>query len=1037
MKRPRHAFTVIVQTCIVLVAASGAVALHNVPTAAAAPPATPTVTPAAITSEAPFNNEGISSDANPTSANFDGSGDSYSNNALSAAGFAPGQSITTGGFTFQWATPVAGNNDNWLQAEQTIPLTTTASSIGFLGAAADGPSTGTGFVRYSDGSLQTYTLTFSDWTLGGGGEPIAPSDSVAVVTPYRNTPTGQQTVNTYVFVTSVALTSGKTVISVTLPTTANQGAIHIFAIAAAPTSTTRTLKGISNDSAPTQANLDGAGRSYSNNALAAAGLGSGGEVSVYGFDVRWPVVAQATNDDWGTFGAVVPISGSGTTLEVLGAAVGGATSGRATITYSDGTRQAFTLAFSDWTLGGGSQTMLPADYVVAQMPYRNTPTGQDHTTTYIFATFVGLSPKKAPISLTLPKQGAGGRIVVFAVAPGTASIPRNLAGISSDATHNANFDGGGRSYSNNALAVAGLTSGSSVSVGGLRFQWPTNAATTPDCWLAAGQVIPLVSAGATLGFLGAASGGASSGTATITYTDGTTQPFTLALSDWTLDDGSQPILPGESIAAKMPYRNLTTGPQQITTYVFFVSVALAAGKKTRSVTLPSTVSGGNLAVFAVSGVRGVSGGASNTWPTYLGNLGRADHSTNTTLTAGNVGGLKVKWTATGQDGMSDQPIVAHGMIYWGSFDGLLHATNTLGTDVWTANLGQHTAVGCDPTTVGIASTATIGAIGSTKAVFVAGGDDTVYALNAATGSVLWATTLSPSTNHFIWDSPAIFNGSLYIGLSSFGDCPGNSVGKLFKLSAATGAIQNTLALSSVVCPGDGVWGSPTVDVADGIVYFATGNGCTTDPNSSAVEAVSSGDLSLIDRWQIPVQQIGGDTDIGNTPTLFSAAVNGVTHQMIGVAAKNGYYYALDRTDLSAGPLWEDSLATGGECPQCGDGSISPSSWDGTTLYAAAGNTTINGVACTSTVSAINPATGAYLWRQCLTTGPILGAVLTSPGLVFADSQTAVNVFDASSGASLFQYRDTSASSYFDAPPALASGMLYASNSDGHLYALGL
>ena len=359
---------------------------------------------------------------------------SYSSNALSAAGFSPGTSVTVGNYTFPWSSPAAGSADNWQQNEQIIPFSSTTTSIAFLGAAADGPSSGQGYVRFTDGSLQSFTLTFSDWTLGGGSQTIAPGDTVAVVTPYRNTASGMETVKTYMFATSVALRPGKSVVSVTLPETVNQGALHVFAIAAAPTPTSATEKGISNDSAPSAANLDGGGRSYSNNALSAAGLAAGTQVGVYGFNITWPVVGPTTNDDWGSYGAVMPLSGAGTALEIVGAAVGGASSGTATITYSDGTTENFTLALSDWTLGGGTLKQLSTNYVVAAMPYRNTPTGKQQVTTYVFATMVGLQPGKSLKSLSLPVTHIGGRLTVFAAAAGMASTPSNLAAISSDST---------------------------------------------------------------------------------------------------------------------------------------------------------------------------------------------------------------------------------------------------------------------------------------------------------------------------------------------------------------------------------------------------------------------------------------------------------------------------------------------------------------------------------------------------------------------------------------------------------------------------
>src|SRR5215469_11552532 len=191
--------------------------------------------------------------------------------------------------------------------------------------------------------------------------------------------------------------------------------------------------------------------------------------------------------------------------------------------------------------------------------------------------------------------------------------------------------------------------------------------------------------------------------------------------------------------------------------------------------------------------------------------------------------------------------------------------------------------------------------------------------------------------------------------------------------------------------------------------------------------------SLIDRWQVPAALLTDDSDFGSTPTLFTAVIGGMPHAMIGVANKNGYYYALDRTDLSAGPVWSVQLAVGGACPDCGDGSISPSAFDGTLLYAAGGTTTINGTTCTSSVAAINPANGTFAWQRCFTTGPILGAVFAAPGIIVTDTQTSVNVLSASTGITLFQYQDGSSSSYFYGAPIIAGGMLYAPNADGNLY----
>ena len=189
--------------------------------------------PPAATGGNSFNNEGISNDSNTAVGNFDGGGNSYSNNALSAAGFASGSTVMVNGISFQWPTVAAGSDDNWQVAGQGIPVNgrSGATTLAFLGAATSGPSSGTIMVTYTDGSTQTFTLAFSDWTLNGGRSTILPGDSIAVQMSYRNTPTGQQTNHpTYVFLTSVTLAAGKTVKSINLPSSVSQGTMHVFAI---------------------------------------------------------------------------------------------------------------------------------------------------------------------------------------------------------------------------------------------------------------------------------------------------------------------------------------------------------------------------------------------------------------------------------------------------------------------------------------------------------------------------------------------------------------------------------------------------------------------------------------------------------------------------------------------------------------------------------------------------------------------------------------------------------------------------------------
>ena len=223
--------------------------------------------------------------------------------------------------------------------------------------------------------------------------------------------------------------------------------------------------------------------------------------------------------------------------------------GTATIGYSDGTTQVTTLGFSDWTLGGGSRTPRPGTAIVSSMPYRNQGLlgGQEQVRTYVFAATLAIDPAKTVVSLTLPPA---------------------------------------------------------VTVDGIRYTWPTVAAGGRDNHRAAGQRISVTAtAGATkVGLLGASTGlpNGVSGTATLTYTDGTQQSVSVGFSDWTLGNATATIGYGNVVAAQMAYRNSAQyGRDTTATYVFAVKVPLAAGKTLQAVTLPSILDG-TMHVFAIA-----------------------------------------------------------------------------------------------------------------------------------------------------------------------------------------------------------------------------------------------------------------------------------------------------------------------------------------------------------------------------------------------------------------------------------------------------
>ncbi len=195
---------------------------------------------------AAYDSNAISDDSNIAAANFDGNGNSYSEQALTAAGLAPGATVTVGATTLQWPDVAAGLPDSVLADGQTIsmPASSAAAQLTVLGASSGNHESGTGMIQYTDGTVQSYKLTLDNWF----NQPNSPSNVLVATAAYINDSTGsgnqgvvgQRNHKARVFAASVALEPGKTVSSVTLPTVATLPGVypmHVFALALGSAST--------------------------------------------------------------------------------------------------------------------------------------------------------------------------------------------------------------------------------------------------------------------------------------------------------------------------------------------------------------------------------------------------------------------------------------------------------------------------------------------------------------------------------------------------------------------------------------------------------------------------------------------------------------------------------------------------------------------------------------------------------------------------------------------------------------------------------
>ncbi|MFE9769332.1 GH92 family glycosyl hydrolase [Streptomyces sp. NPDC005808] len=181
---------------------------------------------------AAYNNTGVTDDiGDHDEGDYDGGGWSYSRQALADAGLTAGhQGTLSGGLDYTWPDSPSGRPDNASATGQTIELADPATQLSFIGSAVNGNQQTKATVTYTDGTTEPVDLSFTDWTVGGGGGTVQYGNETVAVAAYRNVAgADKDPVKTYVFATKpFTAPSGKTITSVRLPDNTD---LHVFTLA--------------------------------------------------------------------------------------------------------------------------------------------------------------------------------------------------------------------------------------------------------------------------------------------------------------------------------------------------------------------------------------------------------------------------------------------------------------------------------------------------------------------------------------------------------------------------------------------------------------------------------------------------------------------------------------------------------------------------------------------------------------------------------------------------------------------------------------
>jgi polyvinyl alcohol dehydrogenase (cytochrome) len=361
------------------------------------------------------------------------------------------------------------------------------------------------------------------------------------------------------------------------------------------------------------------------------------------------------------------------------------------------------------------------------------------------------------------------------------------------------------------------------------------------------------------------------------------------------------------------------------------------------------------------------------------------------LTSADVPRLKVKWAMTYIGGRYGQPTIVGGRLFLTSSSGKLYSLDAkTGCLRWRFDAGA-----------GVRATVVIGRLpGASPSGYAAYFGDfqrNVYALDAASGKLIWKVNVEKHPRGVLTGAPVLYKGRLYVPLSSWEEAAGgvgvygccSARGGVAALDAKNGKlIWKTYAIEQTPAPngknssgtqmygpaGAAVWSSPTIDAKRGVLYVGTGDSYTDVKEGSSDSIIAMDLASGKIRWKNQVTEadsflmgcgprraaancptkVGPDHDFGSSPILVTLP-NG--KDIILAGQKSGTAFGMD-PDGGGKTLWRNKIGGGGALGGIEWGMAS----DGKRLYVANADPGVpESRGGKPGLFALDPATGKLLW----------------------------------------------------------------------------
>jgi outer membrane protein assembly factor BamB len=391
----------------------------------------------------------------------------------------------------------------------------------------------------------------------------------------------------------------------------------------------------------------------------------------------------------------------------------------------------------------------------------------------------------------------------------------------------------------------------------------------------------------------------------------------------------------------------------------------------------------------------------NDWMQYRYDTAGTGVNPENALNTANVAQLTNVWTAAefGGHSFESSPTVFHGVVYVANGTSLWALDLRTGKKLW-----QYLLVPADKLPQ-ISSSVAIDP--NTEIAYFGMPDTRVAAVSLKTHSLVWQVTLGdPKKGGYIWSSPLLAHGLLYIGYASWFDHPCVR-GSAYALDPATGKTVWVHYMVPQGRLGGDVWSSMKADPDEQAIIVTTGNPCdeaedapvqggVSDYDQNAILALNWDTGKTLWRFTAVKNDFDQDLDFGQGAVIF--AYHG--QKWVVAGNKQGMVYAVHPVAPGQQVKLAWSLRIANQGYLATGGIYTPPTYQNGLVFVAGGPTP-DGVCRQGALVAVHADTGAVAWRQC-TAGQIVGAPALSGGVLFVGQHLKVVAYAATTGKVLWQ-----------------------------------